>query len=986
MKIFTRLMILFLMLAVLPLALFSYFNLQGEEENLRKLTLERMSGLADKKVMQVQNYLTDRTQDVRILTRSPQVIDKISTLTDAYAHRADKHYASENARMHQYFVRYVEQSQRFYNVFIISPQGEIIYTQQHASDFATNLINGPYRDTQLGQAFRSARMTLEPVISRYGMYAPSHAAALFIAAPIIVDEKFIGVFAVQLDKKLLYKVATDATGLGLSGEAEFAQRDEKGVLYTAPLKYWKNAEMLLRVKPQQIGRSPMLNALSGASGEGEKLDYRGKPVVAAWRYLPDLDWGMVVKIDADEVYANIVQQRNTLLEMVLGLLLLSCILAYYFARQISAPLEDMAKTADEVAKGDLNKRADESAQGELGLFAKSFNRMTENLETLYRSLEDRVDERTRELNVTNEQLLEEIIEREHIESALRDSQEHLSQSLDELRYQKFALDQHAIVATTDTEGNITYANKKFCDITGYAAEDLLGQNHRLINSGTHTAEFFSRMYQVIESGNVWDGEICIQARDGGLLWLMTTIVPYLDKSGHPSQYIIVRTDITERKRIEEENRNLAFYDGLTQLPNRRLLLDRISLALPASIRTQHYGAVLFLDMDKFKTLNDTLGHDYGDLLLIEVACRIQACVREVDTVARLGGDEFVILLEEIDKSEEEASRKIALVAEKIRISLTSPYLLNEHEYHSSPSIGVCLYHGNDESLETLLKHADMAMYQAKDSGRNTVRFFDPNMQLAVESHAALEADLRHAVQHDQLCLHYQIQVGANNDTLGAEALVRWIHPRRGMVSPAQFIPVAEESGLILEIGAWVLDTACRQLAEWQNNALNNKLTIAVNVSAQQFKLCNFVESVAKILRDHNVDASLLKLELTESVVLSDVTDVVSKMHALKTLGVQLSMDDFGTGYSSLSYLKLLPLDQLKIDQSFVRDVTKDINDAVMVQTIIGMAHNFSLHVIAEGVETKGQLAFLKQHGCTAYQGYLFSKPIEIEAFEKLLLS
>lgn len=644
----------------------------------------------------------------------------------------------------------------------------------------------------------------------------------------------------------------------------------------------------------------------------------------------------------------------------------------------------MVLTAGEVASGNLNKQADESAPGELGQFARAFNHMSQNLRELYRSLEERIEERTSDLNMSNELLQDEIVEREHIEAALRDTQQHLSSSLNDLRYQKFVLDQHALVATTDLNCAINYVNEKFCELTGYKADELLGKDFRLLNSGTHPAEFFAEMYRTITEGRVWSGEICNRAKDGSLHWLMTTIVPFLDSEGQPSQYITMSTDITNRKLVEEENRSLAFYDALTALPNRRLLLDRVCFALTASARTKQYGAVLFLDMDRFKTLNDTLGHDYGDMLLIEVARRIRSCIREIDTVSRMGGDEFVVLLEKIDTRPEEASQKTALIAEKIRASLAEVYRLNGHEYHSSPSIGVCMYLGNAEPVEVLLKHADMAMYRVKDGGRNAVAFFDPQMQSAVTLHAELEADLRHAVADEQLRLYYQVQVDSEQRVLGAEALVRWMHPVRGLVSPAQFITVAEESALILNIGEWVLDMACRQLAAWRGNALTHDLSISVNVSAQQFKQPDFVDRVAAVLRAYDVDSGCLKLELTESVVLFDVEDVVSKMHALIALGVKLSLDDFGTGYSSLAYLKKLPLYQLKIDQSFVRDITTDPNDAVMVHTIIDMAKNFGIHVIAEGVESAGQLAFLQRHGCDAYQGYLFSRPVPIEDFEKLL--
>ena len=415
-----------------------------------------------------------------------------------------------------------------------------------------------------------------------------------------------------------------------------------------------------------------------------------------------------------------------------------------------------------------------------------------------------------------------------------------------------------------------------------------------------------------------------------------------------------------------------------------MFIDRFRAALPVSARHNNYGAVLFIDLDKFKALNDTLGHDYGDLLLIEVAARIKSCVREMDTVARLGGDEFVVLIEGISDDRDEASQRVGLVGEKIREALTRPYRLKEHEHHSSPSIGISLYRGNEETVDALLKHADLAMYQAKSSGRNAVRFFDAAMQHNVAAHTELVNDLRRALEQRQLCLYYQIQVDDDNRPLGAEALLRWIHPQRGMTMPDQFIPVAEESALIIEIDDWVLETACRQLALWGGNARTRDLLLTINVSAQQFRLHGFVDVVAAALRAHQVAPSRLKLELTESVVLNDVADVVAKMHALKALGVKLSLDDFGTGYASLSYLKQLPIDQLKIDRGFVQAITKGSDDALLVQNIIDLVNNFNLSVIAEGVETEAQLASLKQRDCITYQGFLFGKAVPVEEFEALL--
>ena len=559
------------------------------------------------------------------------------------------------------------------------------------------------------------------------------------------------------------------------------------------------------------------------------------------------------------------------------------------------------------------------------------------------------------------------------------------QAEESLRVAAVAFETHEAIMITDANANIIRVNRAFQELTGYSAQEVMGRNPRLLSSGRQSKEFYIGMWQQLLKEKTWSGELWDQSKDGREYPKWLTITAVVNDLGEIAGFVGIFSDMTARKKAEEDIHNLAFYDALSKLPNRRLLLDHFHSAISQSVRSNLYGAVLFLDLDKFKTINDTLGHDSGDLLLIEVALRIRACVREVDTVARLGGDEFVILIGEIGGDVQEASNHVALIAEKIRSSLSKPYQLGDNEYHSSSSIGVCLYRGNAEKVEDLLKHADLAMYQAKDSGRDAVRFFDPLMQESVERHAELESDLRRAVPGGQLLLHYQIQVDNDNRPIGAEALVRWIHPTRGIVMPAEFITVAEESSLILEIGDWVLGTACKQLAAWSRNELTRDLVLAVNVSGQQFRVHDFVDRVAKAVRAHRIDPMRLKLELTESVVLSDVADVVTKMHALKGTGVQLSMDDFGTGYSSLSYLKRLPLDQLKIDQSFVRDITSDLNDAVMVQTIIDLGTNFRLNVIAEGVETEAQLAFLKQHGCMAYQGFLFGKPVSIEQFEALLL-
>jgi len=456
-------------------------------------------------------------------------------------------------------------------------------------------------------------------------------------------------------------------------------------------------------------------------------------------------------------------------------------------------------------------------------------------------------------------------------------------------------------------------------------------------------------------------------------------------SGTLLGYIGVIRDISERNAAQTQIQNLAFSDPLTQLPNRRLFMDRLEQALAAAARHQRQGALLFVDLDDFKTINDALGHDQGDVLLQQVAQRLLTCVRDGDTVARVGGDEFVVLLKELSQDLQEAATQAEAVAKKIIAALNHPYQLDDVVQHSTASLGVTLF-GSDqyERPDEPLRRADMAMYQAKAAGRNTLRFFDPQMQAVVTARAALEAGLHAALENNQFLLYYQAQVADDGCITGVEALVRWSDPVRGMVSPAEFIPLAEQTGLILPLGSWVLQTACQQLARWASRADMAHLTMAVNVSARQFHQSDFVDQVLDVLARTGAPASRLKLELTESLLVKNVGEVIAKMGALKARGVGFSLDDFGTGYSSLAYLKRLPLDQLKIDQGFVRDILTDANDAAIAKMVVVLADSMGLGVIAEGVETQEQQDFLVRLGCHAFQGYLFSRPVPLLEFEALL--
>ena len=485
--------------------------------------------------------------------------------------------------------------------------------------------------------------------------------------------------------------------------------------------------------------------------------------------------------------------------------------------------------------------------------------------------------------------------------------------------------------------------------------------------------------RAIQLGETGAREFVIRRADGSERIVLSRAAPIRNAQGKVVAGISVFLDVTESKQAEDRIKHLAFYDQLTGLPNRRLLFDRLEQALASRSRHHCQGALLFIDLDNFKTLNDTLGHDVGDLLLQQIAQRLPASVREGDTVARIGGDEFVVMLDGLSAIDVEAANQAELVGKKLLATLNQPCQIANITYQGSACIGIALFESS-LAIDELLKRADLAMYQAKSLGRNALCFFDPEMQALVNAHAALEADLREAVANEQFALHYQAQVDSSGALVGAEALLRWQHPRRGFVSPAEFIPLAEETGLILPIGQWVVDTACAQLADWAQQPGLDHLTLSVNVSARQFHHEDFVSQVLAAIECSGAPPHRLKLELTESMLVENIEEVIAKMTVLRTKGVGFSLDDFGTGYSSLSYLKRLPLDQLKIDQSFVSDLLTDANDG----TIVALGQSLGLAVIAEGVENQAQQDRLASIGCHCYQGYHFGRPLPLDRYEQRL--
>lgn len=533
---------------------------------------------------------------------------------------------------------------------------------------------------------------------------------------------------------------------------------------------------------------------------------------------------------------------------------------------------------------------------------------------------------------------------------------------------------------------ILRVNQALVRITGFEENELVGRSLGTLQSGEHDDAFFEQLWAQVADAGHWAGEMWLQRKqsNGYPAWVNITAVK--GDGGAITHYVSTQTDISDRKAAEEEIHTLAYFDSLTGLANRRLMADRLQRSLDRPARHTRCGALMVVDLDNFKDLNDTLGHDVGDDLLRQAAARLEQCVQRSDTVARLGGDEFVLLIDDLHCEEAQGAAEAELVARKVLSKIDKPFDLGDWKHHVSCSIGIALYPDGNAGVDDLLKRADLAMYQAKALGRNTFSFFDPHAQQAVAKRTRIEAELRRALEDNQLVLYYQAQVQAGGELVGAEALLRWQHPISGLLGPNEFIGTAETAGLIVPMGTWVLRQAMLQLKRWSIAPQTAGLSIAVNVSMRQFRLSSFVDDLLELLLVTGANPARLKLELTESLLLENSDLAVAHMTRLKSMGVQFALDDFGTGYSSLAYLKRLPLDQLKIDKSFVHEAPTNANDAAIVRTIINLAQSLELNVIAEGVETEEQRALLERYGCTTWQGYLFSRPAPVDEMLALFLN
>lgn len=816
--------------------------------------------------------------------------------------------------------------------FVTGLNGVVIAAVHPAKDQSgVNYLDRDYVATALQQG--------QPAIGRPVAGSALHGPMLGMAVPIHhAKGHVIGALAGVIDLSLPgFLDGVSRSQYGRSGGYVLVAPQHR-MIVTASDK-----DRVMEVLPPRGTNPTMDRFFDGYEGSAVFSNPLGVEVLTSVKRVAAANWYIGVALPTEEAFAPIRELQQRML-LATGLLtLLTAALTWWLLKRQMTPLETTARTLSTLAdSGHPLHPLPVERSDEVGQVINGFNRLLADMQQ---------------------------------------QQKGLSES--EERYRTaFQTIPDAINITRLSDGRYLEANEGFTRIFGWRRDEVLGMTSRDLGIWHNWDDRQILMHKMQKNGHFEDLEAEFVTKEGKVLLTLVSANAIVLNGEHCM--LSVTHDITQRRLAEDQIHNLAFTDPLTGLSNRRLMMDRLQQALVSSVHQRRQGALLMVDLDGFKSLNETLGHDKGDTLLQQIAVQLLACVSEGDTVARLGGDDFVVLLEYMPQSPHDAVTQAESVGEKILLALNRPYQLDGFTHHNTASIGISLFGAKAESAVEPLKRAELAMYQAKAAGRNALRFYDPKMQADVSARVALGAALREALRKNEFQLHYQAQVSGENKVVGAEALIRWQDPQRGMVMPAEFIHLAEESGLILPLGRWVIETACAQLASWATCPGMDHLTLSVNVSTKQFHQDDFVDQVLTSLKRSNVKAERLKLELTESILVTDIEGVIAKMNALKANGVGFSLDDFGTGYSSLSYLKRLPLDQLKIDQSFVRGILIDSNDAAIAKMIIALADTLGLTVTAEGVETQAQRLFLASLGCQNYQGYLFGRPVPVREFEDFM--
>ena len=1075
-----RLLAAILLAVLVPLLLLQLTLTQRFTDELRTRISANLASIADHKLDQIQVILQHQLDEAAALASLPATLQALREA--AAIERQGGPLAARLRPVHEAYAHNLGallQQSNFAHLLLFNRQGDVVYSSRAATDVGSNIFSGAERHTPLAYDVQQSLLAQEGRVGDFAWDFTEQSQQAWVSVPVRSDDRVLGVLVVRLSFAAIAQVLQERQGLGQSGVVMLAQRTGQPARILTTLGDKSGASPQFGDHYAQLvlhQSQPLMQALAGLSGQGESLDLRQVPVLAAWHYLPKARWGLVVKIDQAEAYAPVVSLQRFSLLLLLMAATLAIALAVSLGRSIVRPLRELTGAVSAMTAGHWHSQVQVTQQDEVGELAAAFNHMSERLVAAQAavaqaqgSLAQQVEQRTEALQWQEAQTrtildnvhdgviacgdhgrinsfnaaaarmfgygVAEVIGRpigelipalstlatpqheappallhnqevtalhrdgSRLPLRLRLSQTHhgarhlwviSAQDVREIheveqRRQLYASvfeNSGEAILISDADNRILAVNHAFSTLTGYGIEDIRGRNPRLLASGKTSRQTYQDMWANLNRQGFWQGETWNRTKDGRVYpnWMTVSVVR--DQEERLTHYIVSYLDITERKAAEERINHLAHHDALTGLLNRLSLVNRLEQALATARREQRQLALMFLDMDRFKAINDTLGHAAGDSLLVEVARRLSEVVRASDIVARFGGDEFVVVLSEVDDA-----GSVARVADKVLRSLARPYVLAGQEARSSPSVGVALFPGDGKDGESLLKHADTAMYHAKSQGRNRVQFFAAEMNHAANTRLRLEHQLRNALQQGQFVLHYQPRLdGHSGHFVNVEALLRWQHPDDGLRTPDSFLEVAEECGLLLELGAWVIDEACRQLADWRSQGLLG-LGMTVNISARQFHSPTLPRSLTETLEKHGLAAHDLELDISEAILMDNPEVAIAKLHELRASGVRLSIGNFGTGYSSLHHLQQMPIDNLKIDHSLVRGLATD-NQHTLCNATIALAHSLGLRVVAEGVETEDQRQVLFQQRCDYMQGYLFGRPASAgqtaEALQRVL--
>ena len=956
-----KLLTAFLMIVMVSLSVLALLDGRIMQETLTKSAQQSLTSASRQYANRLDEFITTHLSSIKAEASLPSVINSVTK---------EKNYSLKSVG-DLLLALQAKQNSQVASYAILNSSGIIM---------ADTNVDHIGRDESEKHYFLESLKHKKPYHSSV-IFEENDEALIIFSSPIIDTEGMVlGVLRASHKAEVLKRIILSARGL--AGQGSFAMLLDENMLRLvhgrrSDLQYTlaagidgekvnalrQQGRLPSEISERDIEQLEWLHGVQTVNGGSNVLETRfygmgTDPFLAAAIKLETAPWLLIFAQPQDVFLRPMDEQLSSSLMLAAVVAVIVILIMLGVTQFLLGPIRRLTEVVKKIGKGDFKVIANVEADDEVGGLAKAFNSMTLNINELVVNLESEV-------------------------------QQH-KLTADDLRKLSQAIEHSPVsVMITDLDGNIEYVNPEFTRVTGYTAEEIIGRNPKFLSSGSTPPRQYASMWNAMQEDRSWSGEIYNKKKNGECYWESMTISPVKNVAGVKTHYLAIKEDITLRKDYEDRLLYQASYDKLTDLPNRSLAYDRLQQAIANATRTKKHVAVLYLDFDHFKNINDTLGHAAGDKFLVKMAARLKGCVRDVDTVARLGGDEFLVLLAELGngskESEVEYEQFIHQKTTEILERVAQPCTVDNMEFSVTVSIGVALYPRDGDDPHLLLRNSDTAMYRSKSKGRNSYEMFSPEMSDTVIKRVEIENRLRYALENEQFSLKYQPLMEAHSKkVVGAEALIRWNDDELGSVSPEIFIPLAEETGLIVGIGEWVLDTACRDIKQLQNEGFGTDFYFAINLSSRQVRDKDFSNLIADMLVKHEISGDCLELEITERLLMKDVPEVVSTLNSFKEMNIRLSIDDFGTGYSSLSYLKRFPFDVLKIDQSFVRDIGNDPDDTALCEAIIAMAHSLGLSLIAEGVETKEQFEFLRARGTETVQGYYMGKPADFSAFREVL--